>query len=295
MENQSFNDSRHKHGFTLIELLVVIAIIAILAAILFPVFAQAREKARQTSCLSNIKQVNLATMMYVQDYDETFPFHGLFDFDNQFGGAGPQGWLRKVAPYIKNLQATWCPSDSGPTTGYNPLGDWVGPMTSFAANSLINERGITANDNAASRMLGVFGLTTNYGTGPFSTTLATINSPATTIAIAEKFSQDVQHTDYVWLGVNSVDVWPTSVFLVDFLKADGTSGPSSYLNQGAGIPDGTRPADVYPYGVAGAVSAHHTGVANFAFADGHVKAMKPEATNPDPINRPQDNMWNARR
>ncbi len=63
-----------RRAFTLIELLVVIAIIAILAAILFPVFAQAREKARQTSCLSNHKQYALATLMYVQDYDETFPF-----------------------------------------------------------------------------------------------------------------------------------------------------------------------------------------------------------------------------
>ncbi|MFO8079163.1 MAG: prepilin-type N-terminal cleavage/methylation domain-containing protein [Armatimonadota bacterium] len=64
---------KQRAGFTLIELLVVIAIIAILAAILFPVFARAREKARQSSCLSNVKQLNLGVMMYVQDYDETFP------------------------------------------------------------------------------------------------------------------------------------------------------------------------------------------------------------------------------
>jgi prepilin-type N-terminal cleavage/methylation domain-containing protein len=65
---------RTAKGFTLIELLVVIAIIAILAAILFPVFARAREKARQSSCLSNVKQITLGTQMYVQDYDEKFPF-----------------------------------------------------------------------------------------------------------------------------------------------------------------------------------------------------------------------------
>lgn len=64
---------QQRRGFTLIELLVVIAIIAILAAILFPVFAQAREKARQTTCVSNLKQIGTAFMMYVQDYDETYP------------------------------------------------------------------------------------------------------------------------------------------------------------------------------------------------------------------------------
>jgi len=98
------------NGFTLIELLVVIAIIAILAAILFPVFAQAREKARQTSCLSNCKQMGLATMMYVQDYDETFPIALYFTAD----ASGPctMTSYHEVVPYQKNAQMQICPSDS---------------------------------------------------------------------------------------------------------------------------------------------------------------------------------------
>src|SRR6266516_950596 len=87
---------RLRRGFTLIELLVVIAIIAILAAILFPVFAQAREKARATGCLSNGKQIALAISMYAQDYDETFPF------DIQAAGTVNEVWWADVVqPYIK--------------------------------------------------------------------------------------------------------------------------------------------------------------------------------------------------
>ena len=91
-------------GFTLIELLVVIAIIAILAAILFPVFAQAREKARQISCLSNLKQIGLAMMMYVQDYDETFP---MTQYSLVAGSDSPRVQLVEVLnPYIKNAMKT---------------------------------------------------------------------------------------------------------------------------------------------------------------------------------------------
>ncbi|NPV49484.1 MAG: DUF1559 domain-containing protein [Armatimonadetes bacterium] len=93
-------------GFTLIELLVVIAIIAILAAILFPVFAKAREKARQASCLSNVKQLTLAALMYAEDYDEVLPV--------SIGGSSPmQMWttFELVEPYIKNRQIRRCPSD----------------------------------------------------------------------------------------------------------------------------------------------------------------------------------------
>lgn len=90
---------QRKHGFTLIELLVVIAIIAILAAILFPVFAQAREKARQTQCASNARQVGLATNMYVQDYDESFPI-GYLDARNIPGVAREIIWHFLISPYM---------------------------------------------------------------------------------------------------------------------------------------------------------------------------------------------------
>ncbi len=92
-----------RRGFTLIELLVVIAIIAILAAILFPVFARAREKARQTSCLSNIKQIVLAHLQYAQDYDERC-------CGGQSPGVG--AWYNALSPYLKNTQVLKCPSDS---------------------------------------------------------------------------------------------------------------------------------------------------------------------------------------
>src|SRR5437870_2702451 len=98
-----------QRAFTLIELLVVIAIIAILAAILFPVFAQARDKARQSSCLSNARQIGLAITMYVQDYDETFYWQKAWDEVVDVGGGfwGPSyksyiRWPMVHLPYVKN-------------------------------------------------------------------------------------------------------------------------------------------------------------------------------------------------
>src|SRR5579863_5821201 len=101
------NRARRASAFTLIELLVVIAIIAILAAILFPVFAQARAKARQASCTSNFKQQALGILMYIQDYDENFPIYqwtGSYVIPDQL-------WPNLVQPYIKNYQIMDCPSD----------------------------------------------------------------------------------------------------------------------------------------------------------------------------------------
>lgn len=106
--------SKLQRGFTLIELLVVIAIIAILAAILFPVFARAREAARMTSCLNNEKQLGLAIMQYAQDYDEKLPFGS---GTNGQGGWG-SGYAGEIYPYLKNTGILKCPDDvTIPSTG----------------------------------------------------------------------------------------------------------------------------------------------------------------------------------
>ncbi len=107
-----------RKGFTLIELLVVIAIIAILAAILFPVFARAREKARQSSCLSNIKQLSLGNVMYAQDYDEKTVI-----FSQGASGGNPQ-WHYLIEPYLKNENIYLCPSQ-------RPTAQWYGRMISY--------------------------------------------------------------------------------------------------------------------------------------------------------------------
>ncbi len=146
---------RVNRGFTLIELLVVIAIIAILAAILFPVFAQAREKARQASCLSNMKQITLGTMQYTQDYDEKYPpmwadgQGQLWNSGNNYTysanpGVGDQGWSQLIQPYVKNLQVLQCPSgilQANLTTGAG--------FTDYTYNSLLTTASMAALQHPA--------------------------------------------------------------------------------------------------------------------------------------------------
>ena len=120
-------------GFTLIELLVVIAIIAILAAILFPVFAKAREKARQSSCLSNTRQLANGMMMYVQDYDEKF-------MDGSSGLTQANGnlfWFERILPYVKNVQIFDCPS-AVQDTSYHSWGtppNFTGKVVKYGVTS----------------------------------------------------------------------------------------------------------------------------------------------------------------
>lgn len=129
-ENLSRRSDR-RNGFTLIELLVVIAIIALLAAILFPVFARARENARRTSCQSNLKQISLGFIQYVQDYDETYPGASLWD------GVVWQGWPLEIQPYLKSDQILQCPSEPTKAPGSN----WKGAgYSDYRANYRILDK-----------------------------------------------------------------------------------------------------------------------------------------------------------
>jgi len=143
-------------GFTLIELLVVIAIIAILAAILFPVFARARESARQTSCLSNVRQLGMAFTQYFQDYDEMFP---------HVKGGSP--WTNSMQPYLRSYKMLRCPSD--------PSTNWDQPLV-----------GATATRVTSYTLNGYFppGNSTDVqgGNYPF---IGSVNRPADTIFLAE--------------------------------------------------------------------------------------------------------------
>ncbi len=137
--------NRSKRGFTLIELLVVIAIIAILAAILFPVFAKAREKARQASCGSNLKQIGLAFAQYTQDFDETWPYACC----NTDVTVNPLMWAAAIYPYVKNYQVYKCPDDSSKNG------------SSYLGNNNFSQIKIAQPPRVAELVLAMDGLDTN--------------------------------------------------------------------------------------------------------------------------------------
>jgi prepilin-type N-terminal cleavage/methylation domain-containing protein/prepilin-type processing-associated H-X9-DG protein len=266
---------RRASGFTLIELLVVIAIIAILAAILFPVFAQAREKGRQASCMSNLKQLGLATLQYVQDYDETYP---LAAQRRANGDMWRETWATVQQPYIKNLLVFRCPSDGREEARSGE--EWRGVGLSYAPNMIYNR------DWNFAGLFGVMEFENNPGHfwSKQSKAIAEVRYPAETIMIAERHNEEV-----VAKGAPG----NMSTFTAGFL------GRLNYMDSWlcfSQTPDGSAGANAaYPNGRSGAVTVKHSGMSNFCFADGHVKAMKPEQTAPNWWGTRNGNLWDATR
>jgi len=299
---------KSKHAFTLIELLVVIAIIAILAAILFPVFAQAKQAAKKTSELSNMKQTSLGTLIYIGDSDDMFPVHT--HWSSNYTTDTNLGWADRIAPYMKNLNVLRSPLDSFSHIDGSVDG-WLGPSISLAANSL--DGGPLWPDNQFHGVIGVDEWS-NWG-GPLETTNQTaISQVAATVMFAPKYSGDIKSTvasSETWAGASVPTKWvPTSQFLWDCQPGEspqnGSSGTCYYTGIGGegdyfiagGIPNGARAQDAWPRGKNGGVSTPakaNNVTASFAFSDGHAKAMQPAATNPDGVHRPQDNQWNSKR
>jgi prepilin-type N-terminal cleavage/methylation domain-containing protein/prepilin-type processing-associated H-X9-DG protein len=158
LESSSGEGRRRSKGFTLIELLVVIAIIAILAAILFPVFARARESARKSSCLSNTRQIGLAALQYTQDNDERLP--GYYTTSQLI-------WAHRIEPYLKSRHAMWCPNDKMA----NPYAPLTTANLSYGWNYYYLALGLSPP-----------GLPTTTGTGRL---LSEIAFPSETVLVAD--------------------------------------------------------------------------------------------------------------
>ncbi len=225
-------------AFTLIELLVVIAIISILAAILFPVFARARENARRTSCLSNLKQMGMGVMMYVQDYDEKYPPIYIINGPNQPDGYAWSGtadlwfWPQVIYPYTKSGQIYLCPSAS------------VHPIRTDSGGV---ERSAPISYNYGANMLLM-------REGP---TLATTR-PAVAMAAVNSASETYMIADY---GYYRIDV-PRMINTVSgwgWLPGSGDLGATGHYAT-------SQPLDWKE-------GRHFDGI-NIAFADGHAKWLK---------------------
>ena len=168
-------------GFTLIELLVVIAIIAILAAILFPVFARAREKAKQTSCQSNLKQIGLAMLSYVQDYDERFMRYAGYRAPSVvLPPGGYDYWWQQLMPYMMNEQILACPSDTNSRV-YSGGSSDSSHDVDYTVNTFLPQDELARIESPAGRVALVEG-SNNY---------ARLYNPA-------DFAADPSITNYVW-------------------------------------------------------------------------------------------------
>jgi len=183
---QPIRKTMRRPGFTLIELLVAIAIIAILAAILFPVFARARENARRSSCQSNFKQIGLGVYQYTQDYDEKFP--PVFTCtDADCNGSVVDYWPTLVQPYLKSTQIFVCPSDSDPGDMYSSTVPSY--KYSYTGNSVRNLGDI--NCDGATVIKPPFMYYSAAG-GKSPTSLAAVDEVATTILMVDGAKNSIE-------------------------------------------------------------------------------------------------------
>jgi prepilin-type N-terminal cleavage/methylation domain-containing protein/prepilin-type processing-associated H-X9-DG protein len=183
-----------RSGFTLIELLVVVAVIAILAAILFPVFAKAREKAKTTSCQSNLKQIGLGFAQYVQDYDETYPFMYMGGGLNQWNIVQ---WTMSTQSYIRNTQILKCPSDPN----------------DVASSYIVNNSGLTNNGNFL------------LGGGWIGINITLLTTPAQTLILCDGASTiggNADPTTGQWFGLTAdYTIWNNAYRILNVMDANG--------------------------------------------------------------------------
>ena len=241
---------RDYKAFTLIELLVVIAIIAILAAILFPVFARARENARRSSCQSNLKQIGLGMLQYSQDYDEKLvnAWFGPNGYDNSGPTNGRYKWMDAIQPYIKSTQLFTCPSNSnGLTTG--ATGSFI-PALQLPSDSNQNYGSYAINVAYFDGALSGTGDRAPGNSSP-PVAMASVEEPATTI----------------WAG-------------------DGNGGYSIAWGGGTNTADPSEPAitnigSIPSIGSGGlqdgSIVERHLETTNVLYVDGHVKSSKMSA------------------
>ncbi len=258
---QPCNRGSRRSGFTLIELLVVIAIIAILAAILFPVFAQAREQARKTTCLSNLKQIGLGVMMYSQDYEETPPM-----------AYGDLWWGDAIDPYIKMR------GDNGGQGDTSGAGFWHCPSDTLSATPNMPSYGVNAVITGA----------VNGGIPPNgmdnSVPLAGFNSPADVIWAGDG-SRDYYKDQGYFLEI-AIDWVRPDLDLLGLPGWDGREGSvvKAWYRQHMKTDDwtdirvGWQDADPQ-WANKGPAYRHNrtgqkTGIANFVFMDGHAKGKR---------------------